>query len=56
MPVHHIPRASLHEDLLRLDREGERVDSITNDATDPDRYVVVTSFKDGGLELRGAAL
>lgn len=55
MPEHRIPRASLHEDLIRLDREGERVQSIVNDPHDPDRYLVVTVYKDG-LELRGAAL
>lgn len=45
MPVHHIPRATLHEDLLELVRkQGERVRHIIPDPNDPDRYEVVTEF------------
>ncbi len=56
MPIHRVPRASLHEDLQRIAREGERVVSIVNDADDPDRYIVHTEFPGGVTELRGAAL
>jgi len=42
MPVHHIPRLRLHEDLESLRREHEVVVSITPDPDDDSRYVVVT--------------
>ena len=45
MPLHRIPRASLHEDLFDLTRrQGERVVSISADPFDPDRYLVATEF------------
>ena len=41
MPVHKIPRATLHEDLTSLEREGESVVSITPVGR---HFVVVTRF------------
>ena len=41
MPEHRIPRATLHEDLAVLAREGERVQSI---ALDGDYAVVLTEW------------
>lgn len=44
MPLHRIPRASLHEDLFDLTRrQGERVVSVTADPFDP-VYLVATEF------------
>jgi hypothetical protein len=41
MPVHKIPRATLHEDLVVLEREGERIRSV---AIDGEYAIVVTEF------------
>lgn len=48
MPVHKIPAASLHEDLIALEREGETVVTATNVGT----YVVVTTRYHGQDEKR----
>lgn len=56
MPVHRVHRASLHEELQRLTREGERIIDIINDAHDPLMCQVVTDIPSGVTELRGAAL
>lgn len=51
MPVHRIPRVTLHEDLLDIERkQGERVMSITPDAEDSTRFIVITEFR--GVETR----
>lgn len=42
MPEHHIPRAHLHEDLLRLYREGEQVAFLDPVPDDKDRIRVLT--------------
>ena len=47
MNEHRIPRASLHEDLISLRKEGEEVVSITLEG---DRYLVIT--KPIGIEYR----
>lgn len=51
MPVHRVPRATLHEDLLDIDRKQcERVMSITPDPDDSTRFIVITEFR--GVETR----
>ena len=53
MPVHRVPRATLHEDLKAIEREGERVLSIT---PDKDVFVVVTRPTGGDdIETREVA-
>lgn len=54
MPIHHIPRARLHEDLVQLKREHEDVVSITPDPDDDGRYVVVTKYC-SDVETRSAS-
>lgn len=49
MPVHRVPRPSLHEDLKAIEREGESILSITPDG---DVFVVVTRFKGDEIETR----
>ena len=49
MPIHRIPRVTLHEDLLELMRhDGEKVVSVTVDG--PLHFRVVTEFV--GVETR----
>lgn len=48
MPIHHVPRATLHEDLQAITREGEDIQSITPDGDD--RFLVTTVYR--GLETR----
>ena len=55
MPVHHIPRARLHEDLESLKREHEIVVSITDDPDDETRYLVVTRSCGDDLLTRPAS-
>lgn len=52
MAEHFIPRVSLHEDLLRLYREGEEVGFLDPIPDDRDRVRVIT--KPRGGETRGA--
>jgi hypothetical protein len=45
VPIHRVPRASLHEDLQEITRrQGERIVSVTPDPFDPERYLVLTEF------------
>ena len=51
MPIHRVPRASLHEDLQDLGRrQGERIVSVTPDPFDPERYLVLNEYL--GMETR----
>jgi hypothetical protein len=43
MPIHHIPRARLDEDVRDIERQGEEIVSVTVD-TDG-RYLVVTRYR-----------
>jgi hypothetical protein len=43
MPEHRIPRATLHEDLQSVQREGEHVYSILEDP-DPNFVRVITRY------------
>jgi hypothetical protein len=52
MPIHRIPRARLHEDIVAIEREGERVVQITLDPDDPKRWVVVTRYVGDDIETR----
>ena len=53
MPVHHIPRGRLHEDIVQLTREQHEVVSVTLDPDDAQCYIVVTSTP-GEVETRPA--
>ena len=44
MPIHNIRRAHLHEDITSIEREGERVTSITFDPHTDDTFVVATCW------------
>lgn len=55
MPVHKIPRASLHEALTAIERDHEAVVSITPNPDDPEFYDVVTHERGEQVETRGAA-
>jgi hypothetical protein len=53
VPIHRVPRASLHEDLLEITRrQGERIKSVMPDPFDPERYMVLTDYL--GVETRPA--
>ena len=52
MPVHKIPAHALHEDLQRLEREGESVNTITP-IHDGLFFVVTTRFHGNNIEHRG---
>lgn len=46
MPIHHVSRATLHEDLQDIERrQGERVMSITPDPEDGSRFLVITEYQ-----------
>lgn len=51
MPVHKIPAASLHEDLIALAHDGESVVTVTpiHDGT---FFVVTTMFHGNNIETR----
>lgn len=54
MPTHRVPRASLHEDLLDIERrQGEKVDSIIVDPADSAFYLIETRY-DHTAETRPA--
>lgn len=56
MPTHRILRATLHEDLLDIERkQGEKVLSIVVDPDDSQRYIVETE-KRSTLETRGSVV
>jgi hypothetical protein len=44
MPVHTIRRATMHEDIRSIEREGERVTAITFDPHTDDTFVVTTCW------------
>lgn len=54
MPTHRIPRATLHEDLISLEREHESVVSMAPDSEDRNFYIVVTRYCNE-LETRDGA-
>lgn len=60
MPIHRIPRATMHEDLHTVEREGEQVVSVAPDG--PDHVLVgtvyvgaVRPYTPGPLECRAVA-
>ncbi len=44
MPIHHIPRARLYEDIVSIEREGERVVQVVLDPDNDNRWLVVTQW------------
>jgi hypothetical protein len=44
MPIHTIRRATMHEDIHAIEREGERVTSVTFDPHTDDAFIVVTCW------------
>lgn len=51
MPVHRIPRATMHEDVRSIEREGEQIVSVAADG--PDHVLVATIwFGTAALETR----
>lgn len=42
MPIHRIPRATMHEDLHSVEREGEQVVSVAPDG--PEHVLVGTVY------------
>ena len=44
MPIHRIPRARLYEDIVSIEREGERIVQVTLDPDDPTRWLVLTNW------------
>jgi len=54
MPIHRIPRAHAHEDLLDIQRQGELIATVL---TDGDDFIVFTNFPGSdGIERRLAPL
>lgn len=60
MPIHRIPRVTMHEDLRSVEREGEQVVSVAPDG--PDHVLVGTvwvgqtrPYSAGPLEYRAVA-
>lgn len=54
MPTHRVPRATLHEDLLDIERrQGEKVDVILADPADTAFYIIETHY-DRTVETRSA--
>jgi hypothetical protein len=64
MPIHRVPVSHIAEDLTQIQREGERILSITPEVRVPlfvepdsdlnvaDFYLVVTEFVTPGVETR----
>lgn len=50
MPVHKVPAASLHEDLIQIQREGEVIDHVIQQSRN--YWLVVTRFPSRHAELR----
>lgn len=50
LPIHRIPRATMHEDLHSIEREGEQVVSVAADG--PDHVLVGTVTQGQRLEER----
>ena len=50
MPIHRIPRATMHEDLHSIEREGEQVTCVTGDG--PDFVLIGTVTVGQRLETR----
>ena len=50
MPIHRIPRATMHEDLRSIEREGEQVVSVAGDG--PEFVLVGTVTFGQRLEYR----
>ena len=44
MPIHRIPRARLYEDIVSIEREGERVVQVIPDPENESRWLVVTQW------------
>jgi hypothetical protein len=50
MPIHRISRATMHEDLHAIEREGEQVVSVAGDG--PDHVLIGTVTVGQRLETR----
>lgn len=56
MPTHRVPRGTLHEDLLDIERvQCERVMSVVVDPDDTAFYIIETTVGNG-VEMREVAL
>jgi len=52
MPVHHVPKHSVHEDVRDIERQGEVIVSVADAG---DRWAIFTSFERPAVETRLAA-
>lgn len=53
MPVHRVPRATLHDAITIIGRkDGEHVLSVTPDPNDTDYYLVITEERPNVIETR----
>lgn len=53
MPVHSVPKTTLHEDIRDIERQGEVIVSVVDNG---DRYTVFTMFRDERMETRLSGL
>ena len=53
MPIHRIPRATMHEDVRELEHDGERIVSVAPDS-DPAFVLIGTRFVGQEVETRPA--
>lgn len=49
MPVHRVPKGSVHEDVTKIERESERIVSVS---VDGDYFVIFTEFRHPPIERR----
>ena len=53
MPIHRIPRATMHEDVAAIEHDGERITSVTADG---EFVIVATVYAGDPIMQRLAAL
>lgn len=51
MPIHRVPRARLHEDIVSIEREGERIVQVVLDPDDAGRWLVVTQWIGADVDM-----
>lgn len=56
MPVHRVPRARLHEDIVAIEREHEIIQSIVPDPDDSSVFIVATRWCGDVIEVRPAGV
>jgi hypothetical protein len=55
MPVHRVARARIHEDVIDIEHQGERIVAVVPDGDRSTHVLIFTDYIRPAIETRGGA-